>query len=96
MGKHESKEYKDYVAKMIVEEGRKQTDLARELELSRSTIGRWVSEYKEEKQGDQDGDYLTPKEVKKLKREHEKEMQKLKEENEILKKAMHIFTKNQE
>lgn len=33
MTKQYSQEYKDYVAKMMVEEGRKATDLAYELEI---------------------------------------------------------------
>ncbi len=39
--------------------------------------------------------YITPSELEILKKQHEKELQQLKEENEILKMAMHIFTKNQ-
>lgn len=97
MGKHYDQEYKGYVAKLIVEEGRKARELGYELEISPSTIRNWVSEYKQKKHaGGSKEQYITPRELEKLKKQHEKEVEKLKEENEILKKAMHIFTKNQE
>ncbi|MCA1057317.1 transposase [Rossellomorea aquimaris] len=93
MGKHHSNEYREYVAKMIVEEDKKATDLAYELEIPYSSIQRWVKQYKEKKVAGQSQEYITPSELEKLKKQHEKEMKALQEENEILKKAMHIFTK---
>lgn len=58
---------------------------------------RWIKDYKDKKQAKQSGEaYITPSELEKLKKQHEKEMQQLREENAILKKAMHIFTKNPE
>ena len=97
MGKHFSQEYKEYVSKLVVEEGRKKTDVAYELEISYKTLCRWVKNYREELNANQPGEsYITPSELEKLKKQHEKEIQQLKEENEILKKAMHIFTKNPE
>lgn len=95
MAKH-TKEYQEYVAKLVVEEGKKQSDLSRELEISSKTISRWVATYKNKINAGKTGEnYLTPTELEKLKKKHEKELQQLREENEILKKAMHIFTKNQ-
>lgn len=97
MGKHFSQEYKEYVSKLVVEEGRKTSEVAYELEISYKTICRWVKNYKEKLNANQSGEsYITPSELEKLKKQHEKEIQQLKEENEILKKAMHIFTKNPE
>lgn len=97
MGKHFSQEYKEYVSKLVVEEGRKASDVAYELEISYKTLCRWVKNYREELNSNQPGEaYITPSELEKLKKQHEKEIQQLKEENAILKKAMHIFTKNQE
>jgi transposase len=96
MAKHHTQEYREYVSKLIVEEGRKATDLAYELEIPYKTINRWVSNYKKKMKASQGEEkYITPTELEKLKKQHEKEMQELREENEILKKAMHIFTKNQ-
>jgi transposase len=96
MGKHRDQEYKDYVSKLVVEEGRVARELAYELELPYSTVCKWVLAYKNKlKAGVSEENYITPTELEKLKKQHEKELQELREENEILKKAMHIFTKNQ-
>jgi transposase len=96
MGKHFDQEYKDYVVKLVVQEGRKASDLSRELEISYKTLSRWVADHKKKAQGDQPKEnYITPTELEMLKKQHEKELQQLREENDILKKAMHIFTKNQ-
>ncbi|MFD2628938.1 transposase [Oceanobacillus kapialis] len=97
LGKQYDKEYREYVVKLIVEEGRKITDVAYELGLSASTLGKWVQKHRKEKlQSNQPQEYITPSEYEALKKAHKKELEKLQEENEILKKAMHIFTKNQE
>jgi transposase len=97
MGKHHDKEYKEFVSKLIVEEGRKATDVAHELELPYSTILKWTQEYKKKVKSGQSGEkFTTPSELEKIKKEYERKMRLLEEENEILKKAMHIFTKNQQ
>lgn len=96
MGKHFDQEYKDYVSKIIVEEGRKASQVARELEISPKTISRWVSAYRDRTYGGKSTEQsVTSSELEKIKKQHEKELERLREENEILKKAMHIFTKNQ-
>lgn len=97
MGKHASQEYKDFVSKLIVEEGRFATDVAYELELPYSTVRKWAAAYRQRmKAGDDNETYITPSELKKIEADHAKKMKALEEENEILKKAMHIFTKNQD
>ncbi|HCG4536392.1 TPA: transposase [Salmonella enterica subsp. enterica serovar Typhi str. AG3] len=95
MAKHYDQAFKDHVSKLVVEEGRKASELSYELEISSKTISRWVKDYRTRVNGDKSTTYMTPSELEKLKKEHEKELEKLREENEILKKAMHIFTKNQ-
>ena len=96
MGKHFDHEYKEYVSKLIVEEGKKASEVARELEISPKTISRWAAAYREKLNiGKTDDRFITPTELENLKKQHEKELAQLREENEILKKAMHIFTKNQ-
>lgn len=97
MGKHHNQEYKEYVSKLIVEEGRKVREVAYELEIPYGTLSRWVADYKQKKRSGKSTDkYITPSEHEKVLSQKDKEIQKLKEENEILKKAMHIFTKHQE
>lgn len=41
MGKTYSQEYKDYVVKMVVEEGKKIKDVSHELEITYSVLCRW-------------------------------------------------------
>jgi len=86
---------KQHLIKLVVEEGRKQIDVSREMDVPVSSLRRWISDHKKKLQSEQNGeDYLTPTEQLKQKRELENEIQQLKEENEILKKAMHIFSKS--
>lgn len=96
MGKHYDQEFKEYVSKLVVEEGRTASDVCYELELSPKTVSRWVRDYKTNINSTKTNEtYITPSDLEKLKKQHEKELEQLREENEILKKAMHIFTKNQ-
>lgn len=96
MGKRPTPEYKEYVCKLVIEEGRKITEVAYELEISYSSLCKWVKAYKEKMNaGNSKEEYITPKELEKMKKDYEKQMRSLQEENEILKKAMHIFTKSQ-
>ena len=97
MGKHRDSEYKTYVSKLVVEEGRKAKQVAFELEIPYGTLMNWVADYKMKVKAGKDTEkYITPSEHQKVLHQKDKEIQRLKEENEILKKAMHIFTKNQE
>lgn len=97
MGKHRDPEYKEYVTKLVVEEGRKAKQVAFELEIPYGTLMNWIADYKIKMKADENPEkYITPSEHQKILSQRDKEIQRLKEENEILKKAMHIFTKNQE
>lgn len=97
MGKRYEKEYKEYIAKLVVEEGRKRTELSYEMDIPYKTIARWVGEYKTSLlDGTEKDAYITPSEHKKHVALYQKEIKDLKEQNEILKKAMHIFTKSPE
>ncbi|WP_419882302.1 transposase [Peribacillus sp. B-H-3] len=79
------------------EEGRKITDVAYELEIPYSTLSKWVSAHRRNKKVSvTEEKYVTPSELKKIENNYEKKMRELEEENEILKKAMRIFTKNPE
>ncbi|RID81494.1 transposase [Peribacillus asahii] len=96
LAKHYDQAYKDHVSKLVVEQGRKASELSYELEISPKTISRWVKDYRTRINGGKPNEpFITPTELEKLKKQHEKELAQLREENEILKKAMHIFTKNQ-
>lgn len=99
-------EYREYVSRMVVEEGRKMSELSRELNISYSSIHRWVKDYKnnsgwvekqmKKREKQKTTVYKTPKDYEKEAKEMAKENERLKRENKILKKAMHVFTENHE
>lgn len=96
MGKHYDDEFKEYIAKMVVDEGKKATDVSREMDLPYKTMTRWIRDYRKKKQlKAEELDYITPSEHKKREKELLDQIKELKEENEIVKKAAHIFMKNQ-
>ncbi|WP_312470444.1 transposase [Neobacillus sp.] len=95
MAKKYPKEFKEYVSKLIVIDGKKRVDICNELKLPYDTVQKWVSSYKKSKQDAEkarQNQLLTASEYKEL---YEAELSKrleIEEENAILKKAMHIFT----
>ncbi len=85
-------EYKKEIIRLITDHGKKIGKVARDIEVSETSIRKWIKQYSE------NGDNAFPgkgklrpedEEMRRLK----KELADLKEENEILKKAMVIFTK---
>ena len=95
MTKRYDREFKDYIAKLVVEENMVQAELAREHDIATSTIGRWVRNYCEEKEyQNETPKHVTPKEHEQMKIEYDKKVAELEEEVAILKKAMHVFMKD--
>ncbi|MBT2664626.1 transposase [Bacillus sp. ISL-4] len=92
MGKHHDRDFKIYAARLVLEEGRKPRELAEELNISTPTLRNWVNIYKETNEEGQ-ADFSIGLSGLSLKEEKDKIIKDLQEENEILKKAMHIFTK---
>lgn len=89
-------EFKEYIAKLVVDERNKASDVAREMDISPKTISRWVKRYREkQKLNQEETGYITPSEFKKREKELLDQINELKEENEIIKKAAHIFMKSQ-
>lgn len=87
-GRRYDQEYKDMIVDLF-KSGMSLAELSSEYGIAKSTISGWVKDVKEIKVDD--NEVMTLKEVKALK----KEIARIKEENEILKKAMAIFaTKN--
>lgn len=83
------KQYDEEFKKTIVElynNKKPACEIIREYGISSSVLYKWIKEYSLIKI--EDGSTTTNKEVQKLK----KELNKVKEENEILKKAIAIFT----
>ena len=83
-GKRYDQEYKNMIVDLF-KSGMSLSEISSEYGIVKSTINGWIKDVKEIKV---DGnEVMTLKEVKELKRE----MARIKEENEILKKAMAIF-----
>ena len=83
-GRRYDQEYKDMIVDLF-KSGMSLAELSSEYGIAKSTINGWIKDVKEVKVDE--NEVMTLKEVKALK----KEMAKIKEENEILKKAMAIF-----
>ena len=83
-GRRYDQEYKDMIVELF-KSGMSLAELSSEYGIAKSTINGWVKDVKEIKVDE--NEVMTLKEVKALK----KEMAWIKEENEILKKAMAIF-----
>lgn len=105
VGKYLASEYKDYLCRLVVDDNRKVSELARELELSSSSLYKWVGSYrknhgvfKPQKQLEPEAktEYKTVADFEKEIAERDKEIARLAEQNGILKKAVHVFTKNPE
>lgn len=93
MGKHYDLEYKMQIAKLVVEEGKKAAELSRDLDIPIGTLRNWIDAYRKKKESGFVGSGNLAPDVKVVK-DLEKQIRDLQEENEILKKAMHVFTKN--
>lgn len=75
-----------------MEDGRKATEVARELDLVPQTLHKWVARYKEEQEDSFVGSgNRSPKDQ--VEYEKDKRIRDLEEEVAILKKAMGIFAK---
>ena len=83
-GKRYDQEYKNMIVELF-KSGMSLAELSSEYSIAKSTINGWVKDVKEIKIDE--NEVMALKEVKALK----KEMARIKEENEILKKAMAIF-----
>ena len=86
-------EFKREAVRLVVEEGRKASEIERNLGITPPLVSRWVREMSE------DPEYAFPgkgrlkapdDEIRKLKRENER----LRRERDILKKAVAIFSKD--
>ncbi len=87
-----AKEFKMNVVKLIASKEKKISELARELNINENTLHLWKNQYAKDTQESFPGKgHQTPmvEELTKLKREN----QVLKEERDILKKALGIFSK---
>ncbi|MHA6251814.1 transposase [Oceanobacillus sp. CAU 1775] len=90
-----SSEFKEYVAKMVVLDGHNMREISEKLSVPYGTLKRWVQTLKKQQlAAKKEGQLqlLTATEYKELYEKERQERLDIEEENEILKKAMHIFT----
>ncbi|WP_078550128.1 transposase [Litchfieldia alkalitelluris] len=90
-----SPEFREYVVKQILLDGHKIVDVSRKLDIPYDTLQKWVSRMrkkKKEAEQHEQSQLLTASEYKEMYEAEKREKLELKEEVEILKKAMHIFT----
>jgi len=94
-----SVEFREYVTKTVVLDGHKMTDVCAKLDIPYGTLKRWVLNYRNKQkkaEKENQNQLLTATEYKKLYEEERRSKLDIQEENDILKKAMHIFTQTKE
>src|SRR5699024_12519055 len=94
MTRRYDKEFKLYAVKLVVEDGKRVAEAARELDLAHQTLSRWIAKYKQ----DQENSFVgsgnrNPDDQEK--EEKDKQIRDSQEEDAIIKKAMTIFATNQ-
>jgi transposase len=86
-----SPEYRDEAVKMVIETPRPIAEVARDLGLNESTLGNWVTKYRDEHPASEDLNISDRARLKEL----EKENRELRMERDFLKKAAAFFAKEQ-
>lgn len=86
-----SKDYKTGAVKLVLDEGKSISQVARDLDLTPSSLGNWVSQERADRSNGKTG--LTTEEREELRRLR-RENRVLRMEREILKKATAFFAKN--
>jgi len=92
--KHYSKEFKIDTVKLITEKGMKVSEVSRDLGITKELLYRWKKEYEQNGANSFPGEgkmSLEEEELRKLRRK----LANVKEERNILKKAIAIFSKTQ-
>mgnify|MGYP001280587208 FL=1 len=89
-----SKEFKTGAVKMILEEGKKITDVARQLGISDNLLSNWKRKYLEDQEEAFPGNGNLKSKDEYI-RQLEKDVKRLKDERDILKKAAIFFAKEE-
>lgn len=88
------KQFKLEAVSLVLDSGKSITSVARELDVAKSTLGKWVKDYQANGTESFVGSgHVSPE--KETDRHLQKRLRDLEEENKILKKAMRIFTNDQ-
>lgn len=93
-GRNYEKQIKEEAVSLVIDQGKSKAAVAREMEIPKSTVANWVDQYR-----DKGTDAFVGSGNLSAEKQSEKDLQKrlrdLEEENQILKKAMRIFTNDQ-
>jgi len=84
---------------MVVQDGHGLKDISSKLDVPYGTLRNWVRNYRNEQNKalkEKQNSLLTATEYKELYEQERQSRLDMEEENEILKKAMHIFTQEKE
>lgn len=87
-----SKEFKLNAVKMIIEEGRRTSEVARDLKVSENSLSNWKRKYLEDQEEAFPG-HGNQKSKDAYIRQLEKDVKRLKDERDILKKAAIFFAR---
>lgn len=93
-GRNYDQHIKEEAVNLVINNGKTIASVARELEIPKSTVGKWVESYRDNGTDAFVGSGNLSQE-KQADRELQKRLRDLEEENKILKKAMRIFTNDQ-
>lgn len=87
-----TKEFKLTLIK-LVESGQSKADVSKEYEVDRGVLGRWLREHKSDKEAFTGNGNISLSTEQKTIRELEKKLRDMTIERDILKKAVHIFSR---
>lgn len=88
-----TREFKEEAVKLVVENGKRVSDVARMFDVHRSLLDRWIAQYHQDHEEAFPGNgnrKPSDEELRRLRQENAE----LKMERDILKKALAIFSKN--
>jgi transposase len=92
MARRYDEEFKRQAVELVLHSGKTQRQVARELDVSDYSLTLWKKAYLgQQKPAEIQGQMKSPEEMAKLIREQHKEIEYLKRQREILKKAMSIL-----
>jgi len=92
MARRYGEEFKRQAVELMIHGGKTQRQVARELDVSEYSLNLWKKAYlSQQKPAEINGEMRSPEEMAKLIRDQHKEIEYLKRQREILKKAMSIL-----
>jgi transposase len=92
MARRYGEEFKRQAVELLLHSGKTQRQVARELDVSEYSLNLWKKAYLgQQKPAQIEGQMKSPEEMAKIIREQHKEIEYLKRQREILKKAMSIL-----